>query len=278
MDRIRASGDVEVSTYLEIAKEKGGEAAQTQAGPRPTREGIAVIDFGSQYSQLIARRVRECQVYCELIPYDAPWEKVASLKPKGFILSGGPASVYESEAPQIPSYIFESRLPVLGICYGLQALTQQLGGKVIRGEKQEYGQSLLYFNDGASMLFADLPQPLTVWMSHGDCVGEIPSGFRSLAYTENCPVAAMGNDQGILGIQFHPEVAHTPQGKTILKNFLYGVCGCAPNWTPINFATETVDRFREQVGTGKVICALSGGVDSSVVATLLHRAVGEQLT
>jgi GMP synthase (glutamine-hydrolysing) len=277
MERIRATGDVEVSTYLEIAKEKVGESPLPQEVPPPTQEGVIILDFGSQYSQLIARRVRECRVYCELIPFDAPPPSSTSFELKGFILSGSPASVYEPGAPLIPSYVFESRLPILGICYGMQALTHQLGGEVVKGEKREYGHSLLYINED-SPLFADLPSPLTVWMSHGDLIGEMPPGFHSLAYTENCPVAAMGNGKDIFGLQFHPEVSHTPMGKNIIHNFLYNICDCQGNWTAGNFIADSIKRIKEQVGEGKVICALSGGVDSAVVATLIHQAIGDQLT
>ena len=276
MKRIATTGDIEVSTYLEIAKEKAGEKPLPEV-ERPIREGVVVIDFGSQYSLLIARRVRELQVYCELVPYDAPYERIANLHPRGFILSGGPASVYEPGAPMAPGYVFESRLPVLGICYGMLVLTHQLGGKVVPGQRQEYGHALLHLG-ADSPLFAGLPSPMTVWMSHADLIGEMPSGFKSLAYTENSPIAAMGNEDGVFGLQFHPEVVHTPYGKEVLRNFLYRVCGCEGSWTPGNFIAESIARIREQVGEGRVISALSGGVDSSVVATLIHRAVGDQLT
>ena len=276
VERIATSGDVEVSTYLEIAKEKAGEEPTPQL-ERPVREGVVVVDFGSQYSLLIARRVRELHVYCDVIPYDAPYERLSGLRSRGFILSGGPASVYDADAPRVPAYVFESRLPVLGICYGMQALTHHLGGKVLPGTRREYGHALLHLS-AESPLFADLPSPLTVWMSHGDLIGEMPPGFQSLAYTDNSPVAVMGNDQGVYGLQFHPEVAHTHYGKDILRNFLYRVCGCEGNWTPGNVIAESIARIQGQVGQGRVIAALSGGVDSSIVATLIHRAVGDQLT
>ena len=278
--RVATTGDIEVSTYLEIAKEMGGEqpAAPREAISRAEREAIVVIDFGSQYSLLIARRVRECQVYCELVPHDAPWEKIASLNPRGFILSGGPASVYDPNAPLAPAYVYASHLPVLGICYGMQALTKQLGGQVAPGTKREYGHAVLHLSDLDSPLFADLPSSIPVWMSHGDRIEEMPQGFTALAYTENSPVAVMGNGNGIFGLQFHPEVVHTPEGKTILKNFVYRVCGCQGNWTMGSFVNESLSRIKEQVGKGKVICALSGGVDSAVVATIIYRAIGDQLT
>ncbi len=278
--RVTTSGDIEVSTYLEIAKEIGGEQPITakEAVSGAEREAIIVIDFGSQYSLLIARRIRECQVYCELVPHDAPWEKIVSLNPKGFILSGGPASVNEPGAPLAPAYIYESHLPILGICYGMQVLTKQLGGQVTPGIKREYGHAILHISDVDSPLFADLATSSAVWMSHGDQIEEMPLGFTALAYTENSPFAVMGNDQKIFGLQFHPEVAHTPEGKAILKNFIYGVCCCAGNWTMGNFINNSLARIQEEVGKGKVICALSGGVDSAVVATLVHRAIGDQLT
>ncbi len=278
--RVTTSGDIEVSTYLEIAKEIAGEqpAPSEETTPKAEREAIIVIDFGSQYSLLIARRIRECNVYCELVPHDITWEKVAPLNPKGFILSGGPASVYDPEAPLAPAFIYESHLPILGICYGMQVLTKQLGGQVTPGTKHEYGHAVLHLSDVDSPLFADLPDSTPVWMSHGDKIEEIPPGFRALASTENSPLAVIGNDDRIFGLQFHPEVAHTPEGKTILKNFVYRVCGCRGNWTMGNFVTESIARIKEQVGTGKVVNALSGGVDSSVVATLIHRAIGDQLT
>jgi len=278
--RVAISGDVEVSAYLEIAKERKGEQplAEPEEKLETEREAVAVIDFGSQYSWLIARRVRECRVYCEVVPHDAPWDRVAALRPKGFILSGGPSSVYEPGAPQAPAYVYESRLPVLGICYGMQLIAHQLGGKVARGVKREYGLAVLHQNSTNTPLFAGLPPEMPVWMSHCDRIEEMPPGFVSLAYTENSPVAAMGNEHGLIGLQFHPEVAHTPQGKTILQNFLYKICGCSGNWTPGSFVTESIERIEEQAGKGRVICALSGGVDSSVVATLIHRAIGDQLT
>ena len=277
--RVATSDDVEVSTYLEIAKEREGEQPVPKEGltTGTEREAVVVIDFGSQYSMLITRRVRECQVYCELVPYDAPWERIAPLHPKGFILSGGPASVYEPGAPLAPSYIYQRGGPLLGICYGMHAIAQQLGGRVALETKREYGHAILN-QSMDSPLFTYLPFSMPVWMSHGDQVVELPPGFTILAYTENCPIAAMGNDRGIFGLQFHPEVAHTPDGKTIVKNFLYNVCGCQGNWTATNFITDSIEKIKEQVGGGRVVCALSGGVDSAVAATLIHRAVGDQLT
>jgi GMP synthase (glutamine-hydrolysing) len=277
--RIATSDDIEVSTYLEIA-ETGGEAA-VAAEPEltPEREAIIVVDFGSQYSMLIARRVREFSVYCEIVPHDAPWEKVKELNPKGFILSGGPASVYEDDAPLAPAYVYESHLPVLGICYGMQVIAHQLGGTVQPGDKLEFGHAVLHLSAADSPLFTDIPEETTAWMSHGDRIVDLPPNFNALAFTENSPVAVMGSQEdSIFGLQFHPEVVHTPEGKNILRNFVFNVCGCLGNWTIGNFIEEAVASIRKQVGNGKVITALSGGVDSAVVATLIHQAVGDQLT
>ncbi len=278
--RVATSGDIEVSTYLEIAKELSGEqsVAAKEAISEAEPETIIVIDFGSQYSMLIARHIRESQVYCELVSYDTPWEKIAPLNPKGFILSGGPASVYEPGAPLAPSYVYESHLPVLGICYGMQAIAKQLGGRVAPCIKREYGHAILHFSGVDSPLFTNVESSSPVWMSHGDKIEEPPPGFTTLAYTENSPIAVIGNEDGIFGLQFHPEVVHTPQGKTILTNFIYRICGCKGNWTMSNFVNDSIDKIKKQVGKGKIITALSGGVDSSVVATLIHRAVGDQLT
>jgi GMP synthase (glutamine-hydrolysing) len=278
--RVATSNDIEVSTYLEIAKQKTGQQPVPAEEPLAEieREAIIVVDFGSQYSMLIARRVREFQVYCELVSHDTPWEKIAPLNPRGFILSGGPASVYDTDAPLAPAYVYESHLPVLGICYGMQAITRQLGGRVAAGAHKEYGHAVLHLNRMDSPLFEGLPESTAVWMSHGDRIEEMPPGFTALAQTENSPVAVMGNDQHIYGLQFHPEVVHTPEGKNILKNFIYNICHCHGTWTIGNFIEESICLIREKVGSGKVICALSGGVDSSVVASLIHRAVGSQLT
>ncbi|MBF6599994.1 MAG: glutamine-hydrolyzing GMP synthase [Dehalococcoidia bacterium] len=242
-----------------------------------TPEAVVVIDFGSQYSMLIARRVRECRVYCELVPHTATWDDVRALRPRGVVLSGGPASVYDAGAPTIPAWVFEQQLPVLGICYGMHLLAHQLGGTVSPATEREYGSATIA-HDAATALFADLPASLPVWMSHGDHVVELPAGFRAVASSDNAPVAAMANDAGIVGIQFHPEVVHTPQGTRIIENFLYRLCGCNGDWTAGNFVVDAVERIRAQVGDGRVICALSGGVDSAVAAALVHRAVGDQLT
>lgn len=245
---------------------------------RAQRESILVIDFGSQYSRLIARRVRESKVYCELIRHTARWEQVSGLNPKGVILSGGPASVYDAGSPRAPSWVFEKGLPVLGICYGMQTLVHQLGGKVEPSSKREYGRALLLHGEVEHPIFAGLSGPLDVWMSHGDRITEQPPGFSTVAHTENSPIAVTANSQDVIGIQFHPEVVHTPEGRRILDNFVHGVCGCGEDWTPTNFIEDAVGEIRRQVGNGGVICALSGGVDSAVAASLVHRAVGDRLT
>lgn len=244
-----------------------------------TREAIAVVDFGSQYAQLIARRVREAHVYCELIPWDAPDEAFQRLEPRGFILSGGPASVYEPDAPRLPRAIAQAGKPVLGICYGMQVLAHELGGRVAPAAEREYGPAELAVLAPDVPLFASLPLREPVWMSHGDRIEALPPGWSVLARTENSPVAAMGDvTRGWYGLQFHPEVMHTRYGREILHNFLYRVCGCQGTWTPGSFIEEAVARIREQVGDGRVVCGLSGGIDSAVTAALVGRAVGDQLT
>jgi len=243
---------------------------------------IAILDFGSQYTQLIARRVREAHVYCELFPWDAPVEDVLALSPKGIILSGGPASVYAPDAPHLPNYVLEQGVPVLGICYGTQLLAHYLGGSVTRATKREYGPAEVTFVGPDNPLFGNLGSQvstLKVWMSHGDSIAAPPPGFEVLARSANSPVAAMGDlARGLYGLQFHPEVVHTDRGAEILRNFAVEVCGCVPDWTPGVFIEQAVAAIREQVGTGRVVCGLSGGVDSAVAATLVHRAVGDQLT
>ncbi|HWO73634.1 MAG TPA: glutamine-hydrolyzing GMP synthase [Dehalococcoidia bacterium] len=240
------------------------------------RESVVVLDFGAQYSLLIARRVRECGVYCELLPYDAPLDKVAELNPRGFILSGGPASVYEPGAPQAPAYVFESGLPVLGICYGMQLMAHQLGGEVSPSSRPEFGPAVLEI-DEPSVLFRDLPSSLQVWMSHGDSVTKLPPGFHSVAHSGNSPNAVISDGRDRFGIQFHPEVVHTPQGAEILRNFLFGVCRCRGGWTPRSILDRAIEQVQAQVGEGRAICALSGGVDSAVAAAITHAAIGDRL-
>lgn len=278
--RVATSDDLEVSAYLEIAKGLDAIGSEDDDGQKSVNEGVVVIDFGSQYSHLIARRIRELKVYSMVAQSKSTWDSVKHLNPKGVILSGGPASVYEEGAPQIPDWVFEQHLPVLGICYGMQAMVHQLGGNVAPGAKQEYGYSVLHQDspEGGSTLFNDLPPSFQVWMSHGDRVESLPEGFTGTAYTENSPLAAIGNGDNMFGIQFHPEVNHTPLGQDILNNFLFDACGCKADWIPSNVVHDSIKNIREQVGTGKVICALSGGVDSAVTAGLLHQAIGDQLT
>jgi len=276
VDRIRATDDLEVSGYLEVARERQGDRSEREE-PRPPREAIVIVDFGSQTSMLIARRVRELDVYCELLPHTADWERVKALNPKGFILSGGPASVHDAGAPAAPAYVYESGLPVLGICYGMQAMTAALGGRVSAGREREFGHAVIHHERDQGLL-TDLPEAMPVWMSHGDRVSDVPPGFRVLASSETIPVAAMGNDAGLYGIQFHPEVVHTPDGDQLIRNFVQEICGCHGDWTPTNFVEQAVTDIRARVGKGRVICALSGGVDSAVAAALVSRAVGDQLT
>jgi GMP synthase (glutamine-hydrolysing) len=242
---------------------------------------IAVLDFGGQYTQLIARRVREMSVYSEIFSCTHPLEQILAAGYQGIILSGGPSSVYEDGAPLPPAKLFESGVPVLGICYGMQAMGYLLDGHVVPAERREYGKAEITLQGSSPLLKGVTPEPsgrVTVWMSHGDTVLRPPKGFTALARTPNCPVAAMADEERRLyAVQFHPEVAHTPQGKTILDNFL-DVCGVSRTWSMAGFIDTTVEAIRAQVGGGRVLCALSGGVDSSVVAVLVHRAIGDQLT
>lgn len=235
---------------------------------------IAILDFGSQYAQIIARRVREAQVYCELFPWDAAQEKILSIQPKGFILSGGPKSVYEENASFIQDFILESGLPILGICYGMQALTHALGGKVDPSAQREYGHAEIQ-----SLISNPLTSNLsTVWMSHGDKVTQLPEGFEPLAKSGNSPYAAMGDlKRKYFGVQFHPEVHHTPNGSELLKHFAIDICGAKPDWTAASIIGDSVKRICGQVGSERVLAAVSGGVDSSVAAALVHKAIGDQL-
>jgi GMP synthase (glutamine-hydrolysing) len=237
-------------------------------------QSLAILDFGSQYVQLIARRVREAQVYCELFPWDAQQEKIMSIQPKGFILSGGPKSVYEDGAPFIQKFILESGLPILGICYGMQALTHALGGQVDSSAQREYGPAEIQTLISGTML--DVLSK--VWMSHGDRITRMPPGFVALAKSGNSPFAAMGDFQRkYFGVQFHPEVHHTPNGSELLKHFAIDICGVKPEWTPDSIIEDAVKRIRAQVGQERVLAAVSGGVDSSVAAALVHKAIGDQL-
>jgi GMP synthase (glutamine-hydrolysing) len=242
--------------------------------PRP----VLVVDLGAQYAQLIARRVREAHVYSEIVPHDLTASQLATKRPSGIILSGGPLSVYEEGSPQVDPALFELGVPVLGICYGHQLMAKSLGGEVAATGDREYGGTQLYVSEPGTLL-QDLPGTGTVWMSHGDAVTRAPDGFRVTATTDRIPVAAMEDrERGLFAVQFHPEVSHTTHGQAVMKRFLYEACGLLPDWTPTNIVDEQVHRIREQVGDAQVLCALSGGVDSAVAALLVHRAVGDQLT
>jgi GMP synthase (glutamine-hydrolysing) len=250
------------------------------AGPSPEAtacDGVLVLDFGSQYAQLIARRVREARVYSELVPGTVSAEEVRRRAPRGLVFSGGPASVYEPGAPHPDPAIYDLGLPILGICYGMQLLAHDLGGRVEPAGRREYGAAQLEIDDPAG-IFEDIPRETAVWMSHGDIITGLPAGFRPIAHSLNSPYAAFAGPQGRFGIQFHPEVVHTPAGKQLLANFLIRVCACPTTWEPAAFVERAVADIRARVGGGRVLCALSGGVDSAVAATLVHRAVGDQLT
>ncbi len=240
------------------------------------RQCVVVLDFGSQYSPLIVRRIRECGVYAELMPYDADEAAVRALNPRALVLSGGPSSAYAPGAPHPQPYVWQGGLPVLGICYGMQLMAQALGGSVEPADRREYGHAMIHAEQ-SSGIFADLAPDQDVWMSHGDHITALPPGFNVLASSANAPIAAMGNAQGMIGIQFHPEVAHTPEGMAIMRNFLFEVCGLRGDWTPAAFIDEAVADLQAQVGDQRVILALSGGVDSTVAAALLHRAIGDRL-
>jgi len=242
-------------------------------------EQIVILDFGSQYTQVIARRIRECHVYSVILRYDAPAAEIAALNPKGIILSGGPSSVYAKNAPLPDPALFALGIPVLGICYGVQLLAQYLGGKVEPGQKREYGKGKLRVKDRACPLFTGLPNTLQVWNSHGDRLTKLPIGFKSVAVTENSDYAAIENRaRKMFGLQFHPEVVHTPRGRAIITNFVHRICGCGKTWTMHKYIDQAVADIRAQVGKERVILGLSGGVDSSVAAALLHKAIGRQLT
>jgi GMP synthase (glutamine-hydrolysing) len=242
-------------------------------------EQIVILDFGSQYTQVIARRIREANVFCTILSYKTPARKVAALQPRGIILSGGPASVYAKDAPQPDAGLFDLGIPMLGICYGLQLLAQHLGGKVERGDKREYGKATLALKDASCPIFRALPRRLQVWNSHGDQITRLPRGFKAVAVTDNSACAAIEHrGRKLFGLQFHPEVVHTPRGAEILSNFVHQVCGCSRDWTMRNYVDQAVGELRAQVGAERVILGLSGGVDSSVAAALLHKAVGDQLT
>jgi len=241
-------------------------------------QSIVVLDFGSQYTQLIARRIREQNVFSVVLPCTAPLKEIESYAPAGIILSGGPCSVYDDDAPPADERVLHLGLPVLGICYGLHFMTQKLGGTVVPGDKREYGHADVDLLGKSSALFKGLKGPISVWMSHGDEAEKLPAGFEQVASSENALAAMENPAKKYWAVQFHPEVHHTPQGTAILRNFIFDICGLKPNWTPQRFIDATVESIRKQVGNGRVICALSGGVDSSVAAVLVHRAIGDQLT
>jgi len=245
-----------------------------------SHERIIILDFGSQYTQLIARRVREAGVYCEILPYSASVDEIHAREPKGLILSGGPSSVYDDDAPKPQTGLLTNpSYPVLGICYGLQLMAYGLGGKVLPSKSREYGYARLRIVDPTSRLFAGLPNEMDVWMSHGDHVTELPDGFRMTAQTADAVNAFENPARRIYGLQFHPEVAHTPLGAQILRNFLFEICGCKGDWTPAAAIEEQIERIRDRLGeNGRAICGLSGGVDSSVAAALVHRAAGDRQT
>lgn len=242
------------------------------------QEKIIVIDFGGQYNQLVARRVRECNVYCEVYSYKTEIEKIKQMNPKGIILTGGPNSCYEEGAPTCSRELFELGIPVLGLCYGAQLMMHVLGGRVEKAPVREYGKTTV-FADGSSVLFWEVTPKTICWMSHFDYISQVAPGFEVSAYTKDCPVAAAENpEEKLYAIQFHPEVLHTQEGTKMLSNFVYNVCGCMGDWKMDAFAERSVREIREKVGNGKVLCALSGGVDSSVAAVLLSKAIGAQLT
>jgi GMP synthase (glutamine-hydrolysing) len=241
-------------------------------------ETVLVMDFGGQYSQLIARRIRECGVYCEIVPFNTPIARIKELKPKGIVFSGGPSSVYQAGAPHCDPGVFEQRIPILGICYGMQLSAYVLGGNVAHATSREYGNTRL-FVDGHEDIFSEISPETQVWMSHGDYIAAPPTGFAVTAHSNSSPVAAMASAaKQIYGVQFHPEVVHTPEGMKMLRNFLFNICKCKGDWDMGSFVDQAVAEIRRRVGDKRVLCGLSGGIDSSVAAVLVHRAVGDQLT
>jgi GMP synthase (glutamine-hydrolysing) len=275
--RVLAPDDAEVEAYLEQALHAPPpQRVETEAPEQP--ETVAVLDFGSQFAQLIARRVRELNVYSELLPHDTPIAELERRGVRAVILSGGPSSVYDDDAPKADPSLWSGRIPVLGICYGLQLMAHELGGEVVPSQKREYGPATVSLTD-ADGLFAGIDRDQPVWMSHGDSILRPPEGFRATAQTDATPYAGLADPgRNLYGIQFHPEVVHTPVGRDVLRNFVFGIAGMRQSWTPANLVDTTVAEIRERVGDGHVICALSGGVDSAVAATLVHRAIGDQLT
>ena len=275
--RVLAPDDAEVEAYLEQALHAPPpRRVETEAPERP--DVVAVLDFGSQFAQLIARRVRELDVYSELLPHDTPMAELERRGVRAVILSGGPSSVYDESAPRADPALWSGRIPVLGICYGLQLMAHELGGEVVPSAKREYGPATVTLT-AADGLFTGIEGEQPVWMSHGDSILRPPEGFRPTAQTDATPYAGLADpSRNLYGIQFHPEVVHTPIGREVLRNFVVEIAGARPTWTAASFVDTTVAEIRERVGDGHVICALSGGVDSAVAATLVHRAIGEQLT
>ena len=284
--RVLAPDDAEVEAYLEVALDAPPPPARPDAEPPSQPDVVAVLDFGSQFAQLIARRIRELHVYSELLPHDTSLAELERRGVKAVVLSGGPNSVYDAGAPKADPAIWTGRLPVLGICYGAQLMALELGGDVLPAVRREYGPATVSITE-VDGLFAGLEREQPVWMSHGDSITRLPAGFASTAQTESTPFAGLvDRARGLYGIQFHPEVVHTPRGRDVLRNFVLGIAGARPTWTPASFIETTVAGIRERVdghaaatsSDGRVICALSGGVDSAVAATLVHRAVGDRLT
>ena len=274
--RVLAPDDAEVEAYLEQALHA---PPPDRADAQPAEpDTVVILDFGSQFAQLIARRVRELNVYSELLPHDTPWDEIERRHPKAIILSGGPKSVYDADAPRPDPAVWSGRIPVLGICYGLQLMAHELGGEVVPSAKREYGPASVQITseDG---LFRGIDREQPVWMSHGDSILRPPDGFVPTAQSDSTAFAGLADaERGLYGIQFHPEVAHTPRGKEILRNFVVDIAGAAPTWTPASFVETTVADIARRIGAGRAICALSGGVDSAVAAALVHRAIGDQLT
>jgi GMP synthase (glutamine-hydrolysing) len=275
--RVLAPDDAEVEAYLEQALHAAPpQRVESEAPDQP--DTVVVLDFGSQFAQLIARRVRELNVYSELLPHDTPLAELERRGAKAIILSGGPSSVYDSDAPRADPALWSGRIPILGICYGLQLMAHELGGEVVPSSKREYGPATVSVTEPDG-LFAGIDRVQPVWMSHGDSILRPPEGFRATAQTDSTPFAGLADPaRNLYGIQFHPEVVHTPIGRDVLRNFVVGIAGARQNWTAANLVETTVAEIRERVGAGHVICALSGGVDSAVAATLVHRAIGDQLT
>ncbi|MBA32094.1 MAG: glutamine-hydrolyzing GMP synthase [Chloroflexi bacterium] len=274
--RLSTSDDIELATYLEIAK------SDSLLGKKPEvdskNQTIIIFDFGSQYSRLIARRVRELNTYCELVDFDSDSSILKEKNVIGFIFSGGPNSVYDKNAPLAPTWVYESNKPILGICYGMQIISHQLGGKVISEQKREYGHTIIHKNRPSKIL-SGIDDDFSVWMSHGDRIESKPLGFVSIAFSDNSPEAIIADEKKqYYGLQFHPEVLHTPSGSKILKNFLFDICNSKGSWTSKKFVSQAIQNIKMRVGKNKVICALSGGVDSTVTAALIHKAIGDNLT